>query len=95
MVANVRNLQTGYVYPQYNCVFDDCFETIFSTKLDNIALDKIFDEILQGSREWYSEEDYEDGKLVYSTTLLHELWLTDPDRRDRKDKFMQQSWRAE
>ena len=86
----MRNLQTGYVYPQYNCVFDDCFETIFSTKLDNIALDKIFDEILQGSREWYSEEDYEDGKLVYHTSPLYEVCLTDTERRDRIDKLMQQ-----
>ena len=27
LVANVRHLQTGYIYPQYNPVFDDLSET--------------------------------------------------------------------
>ena len=80
----MRNIQTGYVSPQYHCVFDNSFETVFSSKLVTSDLDNICDEIFQDRRYWYDEEEYEDGKLVYCPPPLHELWMIKPERRDQR-----------
>ena len=34
LVANVNNLITGYISPQFHLVFDDLFETVICTKDD-------------------------------------------------------------
>ena len=56
LVVNVRNLQTMYVSPQYHCVFDNLFETIFSSKSYTHALNNICDKMFQDIRHWYDEE---------------------------------------
>ena len=45
LVGNVHNLQTGYVYPQYHCVFKNFSEAVFSSKSETRTLDNIFDNI--------------------------------------------------
>ena len=62
--------------------FEDVFKTVFRSKLDTYALDKICDNIFQDIHNWYTEEDYEDGKLIYFPLPLHEVYLSDPVRRD-------------
>ena len=34
-VGLVRNLKTGYISPQYHIVYDDWFETVYSSNEDN------------------------------------------------------------
>lgn len=43
MVALVRNLRTGHVSPQYHCVFDDLYQTVFSSKYDVRSAEEICD----------------------------------------------------
>jgi hypothetical protein len=34
-IGLVRNLKTGYISPQYHIVYDDWFETVYSTDTEN------------------------------------------------------------
>ena len=39
LVANVRNLTTGYISPQYHLVFDDLFQTVFISSENDAITD--------------------------------------------------------
>ena len=41
MVANVRHLTTGYISPQFHVVFDDLFETVNRTGVDDQVVESI------------------------------------------------------
>ena len=41
LVAKVRHLSTGFVSPQYHIVFDDQFETVYSSGEDDGVVDAI------------------------------------------------------
>jgi transposase InsO family protein len=89
-VALVRNLHTGYVSPQYHVVFDDKFETVFNDNKSSAELDKICAELFVSSRECFVEDEYdEDGMLVYRPPPLDEVWLSEPERRERR-KFLEE-----
>jgi hypothetical protein len=90
-VALVRNLHTGYVSPQYHVVFDDKFETVFNDGKTSAELDKICAELFITSREYYVEDEYdEDGILIYKPPPLDEVWLSEPERRDRHKALEEQ-----
>lgn len=94
-VALVRNLHTGYVSPQYHVVFDDNFQTVFHDGKTSEELDKICDELFVNSRDCYVEEEYdEDGVLIYKPPPLDEVWLSEPERRERKNELEKQRRRA-
>ena len=83
-VALVRNLHTGYVSPQYHVVFDDKFETVFNDGKTSEELDEICNTLFANSRECFVEEEYDDdGMLIYKPPPLDEVWLTEPERRER------------
>ena len=71
LVANVRHLATGYVSPQYHCVFDDLFETVYAAKAENWTLyDALSNLLWDSDRDQYAEEEYNaDGMLVYTCLL--------------------------
>ena len=50
LVANVRNLRTGYISPQYHPVFDDLFESIVCTGDNDPVIDNICNDLLDSSR---------------------------------------------
>ena len=94
-VALVRNLRTGHVSPQYHVVFDDKFQTIFNEGRTEAELDKICEELFAGDRESYVQEEYDDdGILVYEPPPLDEVWLSEPERRDRRSALEKQRQRA-
>ncbi|KAL7460113.1 hypothetical protein ACHAXS_001398 [Conticribra weissflogii] len=41
LVANVCHLRTGFVSPQYHCVFDDLFQTVYSSGENDMLVDSI------------------------------------------------------
>ena len=95
-VALVRNLHTGFVSPQYHVVFDDKFETVFNDGRTDEELDRICEELFAGNKERYVEEEYDrDGILVYEPPPLDEVWLSEPERRDRRDALEKQRRRTE
>ncbi len=76
LVAMVRHLGTGYVSPQYNVVFDDLFETVFSSGADNALVDSICENLYGKSCEIYATDEYDaDNNLVYRPPPLDEVWL--------------------
>jgi hypothetical protein len=96
LVALIRNLDTGFVSPQYHVVFDDRFETVFSSGKDDEAIDRLCSELFEDSRDLYVEPEYNDeGELVYEPPPLDEVWLTEPERRERKEKLRDQRLRRE
>ena len=72
-------------------VFDDKFETVFSAGEDDEMIDAICTQLFESSRDIYVEPEYNDEKeLVYSPPPLDEVWLTEPERRERKEKLRDQ-----
>jgi len=56
LVANVRNLSTGYISPQFHLVFDDLFETVVCLGEDDIVFDTICNGLFDLERDWYAED---------------------------------------
>ncbi len=80
LVANVLHLSTGYVSPQYHLVFDDFFETVFSTGNDTL-LDDICNHLFDSDRDFYFYDDEitSNDPLVYHPPPLEEVWLSEPE----------------
>ena len=96
LVAMVRNLHTGHVSPQYHVVFDDKFETIFNMGAPEEQFDTLCNDLFENSRDWYTEEEYDgDGNLIYKPPPLDEVWLSEPERRDRRAALDEQRRRQE
>eukprot|EP00956_Cyclotella_meneghiniana_P042975 scaffold249367_cov117-Cyclotella_meneghiniana.AAC.2 len=94
-IALVRNLHTCHVSPQYHVVFDDKFETVFHDGKTTEELDKICDGLFAECRDCYAEDEYDDdGMLIYMPPPLDEVWLSEPERRERRDKLEKQRTRA-
>lgn len=95
LVAKVRHLSTGHVSPQYHVVFDDLFETVFNDGISDEVSDAICTKLFEESRDFYVEPEFnDDGDLVYSPPPLDEIWLTEPERRDRKQRLRDQRLRS-
>ena len=92
LVANVRHLTTGYVSPQYHCVFDDLFTTVYGVDKPNDVTDALEQMLWENSRDLYVEAEYdEDGLLFYEPPPLDEVWLeNDSDRLEAKQRRKQQ-----
>ena len=63
-VANVRNLTTRYIPPQYHIGFDDLFQTVYVFGENEVVTDCYVD-----------KEHDEDGDLIYTPSPLFEVWL--------------------
>ena len=69
-------------------MFDDQFETVYSSGKDYGVVDAICDRLFKSNSDIYVEPEYDfDGELVYSPPPLDEIWLTEPERRERIDRF--------
>ena len=91
LVANIRNLTTGYISPQYHVVFDDLFETVGGSGEADEVVDTVCAKLFENSRDWYVEEEHdENGELIYSPPPLDEVWLTEPERRSRREELSRQ-----
>ena len=96
LVGMVRNLHTGFVSPQYHLVFDDNYDTIYHESKSDEEIDDICQELFDNNRECYVADEYDDDDLlVYKPPPLDEVWLSDAERRDRKEKLAAQRRRNE
>ncbi len=59
LVANIWHLKMGYVSPQYHVVFNDLFETVFSSSADNTLVDSICENLYGTSCEIYLTDEYD------------------------------------
>ena len=94
-VALVQNLHTGYISPQYQVLFDDKFKTVFNDRKTPEEMDKLVETLFAENHECYVEEEFnQDGVLVYEPPPLDEVWLTEPERRDRSSSVEKQRRRT-
>ncbi len=59
LVANIRHLKMGYVSPQYHVVFDDLFETVFSSGTNDALVDSICKNLYGTSCKIYATDEYD------------------------------------
>ena len=91
LVALVQNLITNYVSPQYHLVFDDLFQTVFSSGPLDSMTDAICSNLFDTNRDFYFEDEFDsDGNIVYHTPPLDEVWLDEFEQRDRKERLCHQ-----
>ncbi|KAL7485176.1 hypothetical protein ACHAW6_010772 [Cyclotella cf. meneghiniana] len=93
-VALMHNLHTGYMSPQYQVVFDDKFKTVFHDGKSSEELDNICDELFANSCDCYVEEYDDDGMLIYKPPPPDEVWLSEPERHERRQELEQQHTQA-
>ena len=66
----------GYVSPQYHVVFDNLFETVFSSGADNALVDSICENLYGKICDIYVTDEYDaDNNLVYRPPPLDQVWL--------------------
>jgi hypothetical protein len=96
-VANIRHLKTGFVSPQYHVVFDDLFETVFSSGADDaLGVDSICENLYGTSCEIYATDEYDaHDNLVYKPPPLDEVWLDAEGREQSKIELRKQCKRNE
>jgi hypothetical protein len=91
LVANVRHLKTGFVSPQYHVVFDDLFESVFSSGPNDAVVDAICEDLYKTSRDAYATDEYDaHDNLVYKPPPLDEVWLDAEGREQSKIELRQQ-----
>ena len=96
LVANVRHLKTGYISPQYHVVFDDLFESVFSSGPNDAVVDAICEDLYSTSCEVYAIDEYDaNDNLVYKPPPLDEVWLDAEGREQSKLELRQQRKRNE
>ena len=92
LVANVWHLKTGYVSPQYHVVFDNLFETVFSSGANNALIDSICKNLYGTNCKVYATNEYDaHDNLVYKPPPLDEVWLDAEGREQSKIELRQQS----
>ena len=85
LVANVRNLRTGYILPQYHLVFYDLFKTTVPQGGNDPVIDTICNYLFDSSQDFYVGEEYDSsGQLIYRLPPLADVWLDERGRRERK-----------
>ncbi len=81
LVANVRRLSTNFISPQFHVVFDDLFETVNRTGVDEPVVESICQDFFQLNKEFYAKEDLDEaGNIIYQSPPLHEVWLNEAGR---------------
>jgi hypothetical protein len=76
LVTNVRHLSTNFISTQFHVVFDDLFETVNSTGVDEPVVESICQDLFQLNSELYAEEELDKaGNIIYQSPPLHEVWL--------------------
>jgi hypothetical protein len=93
-VANARHLSTNFISPQFHVVFDDLFETVNMTGVNEPVIESICQDLFQLNRELYAEKELDKaGNLIYQPPPLHEVWLDEAgQRQDNKDCIRQRRW---
>jgi hypothetical protein len=69
LVANVRHLTTRYISPQFHVIFDDLFETVNYTGVDDRIIESICDGLFQRNGELYAEDKLDEaGNIILPTS---------------------------
>ena len=87
LVANVGHLIMGFVSPQHHVVFDDLFQTVFSSGCDDALLDSICNHLCEYSRDNYLGDEFDSsGNLVYHHPPVDDVWLNEAEHEQRSQR---------
>ena len=89
LISNVMNIQTGHIGAEYHVVVDDLFTTV-----PNVDCGGLYDPVTFDSERWqkllssgyekhFDEEDFANSGRR-NLPILHDDWLTGPERRVRR-----------
>jgi hypothetical protein len=96
LIANIRHLKTGFVSPQYHVIFDDLFESVFSSGANDALVDSICKNLYGTNCEIYATDEYDaHDNLVYKPPPLDEVWLDAEGREQSKIELQKQHKRNE
>ena len=70
LLVNVRHLTTGYISPQCHVVFDNLFETVNCTGVDDRVVESICNGLFQRKWELYAEDKINEAGNILYTDLL-------------------------
>ena len=59
LVANVQNLSTGFVSPQDHVVFDDMFQTVYSSGDNDVVVDEICNNLFEFNQDVFAEDEFD------------------------------------
>ena len=80
--------RTGFII---TVVFDDLFETVNRTGVDDQVVESICNGLFQHNRELYAEDELDEvGNLIYRPPPLHEVWLDEAGRRQGNENCIHQ-----
>ena len=89
-------MKTGYVSPQYHVIFDNLFETFFSSGACNALVDSICKNLYGTSCEVFATDEYNaNNNLVYKPPPLDEFWLDAEGREQSKVELWKQCKQSE
>ncbi len=85
---------TSFILPQFHVVFDDLFETVNCTGIDEPVVKAICQGLFQRERELYADKVLnEAGNIIYQPPPLHEVWLNEAGQwQGNKDRLCQPRW---
>ena len=90
LVTNVRHISTWYISPQFHLVSVDLFEIVIFQGDYYSTIEDISTDIFDINRCWYDKEEFGDARnLIYWPPPLHNVWLDERGRRDRKQDLAQ------
>ena len=91
LVANTRNLDAGYISPQYHIVVDNLFQTVCGTRENEVVTDLICNQLFQQNRDFYVEEEFvKDSDLIYSPSPLDNVFLYEPECHYQNQELVHQ-----
>ena len=84
-------MTTGYISPQFHVVFDNLFETVNCTGVDDHVIESICNGLFQGNQELYAEDKLDEaGNIICQPPPLHKVWLDEAGRRQgNEDRICQ------
>jgi hypothetical protein len=82
LVANVWHMSTNFISPQFYVVFNDLFETVNCTGVDEPVIKAICQGLFQCKRECYANKELDKaGNIIYQPPPLHKVWLDEAGQR--------------
>jgi hypothetical protein len=90
-VANVRHLSANFISPQFHVVFNDLFETVIRTGVNEPVVKSICQDLFKLNRELYAEEELDKaGNIIYRPPPLHEVWLYNAGQQQGNEDCIRQ-----
>ena len=91
LTAKVRNLATVFISPEFHVVFDDVFQTVFSSGKDDGVLDAICKTLFDHNHDIYVDDEFDsEGKVFYHPPPLDEVWLDEFEHDDGRERLRRQ-----